>query len=78
MPTRFCDKNYPIDKSPIDEILAKQKALESRFNVIHSDNLTRYSENFFDLVVGFDVLEHIPQSNLHIFISEVKRILKKG
>jgi SAM-dependent methyltransferase len=71
------DKKWDVFGTEINEYLVRV-ALESGFNVIHSDNLTDYNENIFDLVVAFDVLEHIPQSDLPNFISEVKRILKKG
>ena len=53
-------------------------AIKNNFNVIHSDNLISYNDDFFDLIVAFDVLEHIPQKDLTLFINEVKRILKKG
>jgi len=70
------DKKWNIFGTEINEHLINA-ALESSFNVVHSDNLKHFEENFFDLVVAFDVLEHIPQNNLPFFISEVKRILKK-
>jgi 2-polyprenyl-3-methyl-5-hydroxy-6-metoxy-1,4-benzoquinol methylase len=71
------DLNWDIFGTEINEHLIKA-ALDCGYKVIHSDNLLAYSENTFDLVVGFDVLEHIPQSDLLNFINEVKRILKKG
>ena len=55
-----------------------ESALHSGFDVIHSDNLKDYDDDFFDLVVAFDVMEHIPQDSLTEFITEVKRILKVG
>lgn len=71
------NKKWEIFGTEINEHLVKA-ALGSGFNVIHSDNLRDYGENFFDLVVAFDVLEHIPQNELPKFINEVKRILKVG
>jgi len=46
------------------------------FNVRRSENLSSFNENSFDLVVAFDVLEHIPQENLLNFFNEVRRVLK--
>ena len=71
------NKKWDIFGTEINENLVKV-AFESGFNVRLSDNLLAYNENIFDLVVAFDVLEHIPQNDLLNFISEVKRILKKG
>jgi SAM-dependent methyltransferase len=51
-------------------------ALQSGFNVSHTADLLQFSDNSFDLLVAFDVLEHIPQDDLPKFFSEVKRILK--
>ena len=31
----------------------------------------------FDLVIAFDVLEHIPQDEIIFFLKQVKRVLKK-
>ncbi len=71
------NKKWEIFGTEINVQLVKA-ALESGFNVIHSDNVRDYGENFFDLVVAFDVLEHITQNELPNFISEVRRILKVG
>jgi len=36
----------------------------------------RFKDNSFDIVISFDVFEHIPNSNKHLF--EVRRVLKSG
>jgi len=35
-----------------------------------------YKDNFFDVCICFDVLEHVPDANF--FLKEVRRVLKKG
>jgi 2-polyprenyl-3-methyl-5-hydroxy-6-metoxy-1,4-benzoquinol methylase len=71
------DKKWDIYGTEINEHLVKA-ALECGFNVCQTDNLLVYSESTFDLVVAFDVLEHISQNDLPNFIGEIKRILKNG
>ncbi len=53
-------------------------AKESGFNVRQSKTVACFKDNTFDLVLAFDVLEHIPQDNLLDFLIEVKRVLKNG
>ena len=50
-------------------------AKSNNFDVHHTDNLSTFSNNSFDLVVAFDVLEHIPEDKLIDFMLEVKRVL---
>ena len=59
----------------INENLVKT-AIGCGFDVRHSDNLMAFEDDSFDLIVAFDVLEHIPQDTLPNFIKEVRRILK--
>ena len=55
-----------------------QIGTEFGFNVSHSEDLSFFPDGAFDLVVAFDVLEHIPQDTLLIFLLEIRRILKSG
>lgn len=48
------------------------------FNVTSADDLSHFSSNTFDLIVAFDVLEHIPQDFIPEFFKETKRLLKDG
>lgn len=46
------------------------------FDVRHTNHLRSYADATFDLIVAFDVLEHISQENLLEFLSEAMRTLK--
>jgi len=53
-------------------------ARASGFNATHAEDLSPFADAAFELVVAFDVLEHMPQESLRGFILEVKRILRPG
>ena len=55
-----------------------QTAIDHDFNAICTDSLTTFEDRTFDLIVAFDVLEHIGQEDLLNFLSEVKRIQKNN
>ena len=40
------------------------------------DDYFNFNDSFFDIVISFEVIEHL--SNPHNFLSEIKRITKKG
>ena len=46
------------------------------FDAHHVEDLLAFPSDAFDLVVAFDVLEHIPQDVMPGFLLEVRRILK--
>ena len=48
------------------------------FDSVCADDLSTFTDGTFDLVVAFDVLEHVSQENLLTFLRAVKRILKDG
>jgi SAM-dependent methyltransferase len=45
------------------------------FKTFFADNLTSFEDNSFDLVVAFDVLEHINQGKIVGFLENINRIL---
>lgn len=53
-------------------------AQENGFNALLSSDLSELEANHFDLVVAFDVLEHIPQDQISFFLNQVCRVLKIG
>ena len=60
-----------IEKKALDLI---KNSLYKEKNVCDACNLS-YKNNFFDVVVAFDVLEHIEKDN--VAVKEIKRVLKK-
>ena len=64
-----------VDISQSGIAIAKEKCPEVDYFVMHGENLD-FAESSFDLVVSFDLVEHIPDVDRHF--SEVHRVLKKG
>lgn len=48
------------------------------FKAVNSDNLIIYDSDSFDLIVAFDVLEHIAKNKILDFLQEVDRVLRGG
>lgn len=48
------------------------------FDVHFTNNVSNFPQDHFDLVVAFDVLEHIPQEYLGEFIKRIRDILRPG
>lgn len=59
-----------------DELVAV--AREAGFSVRQAADMSAFDHDSFDLVVAFDVLEHIPQEELPAFLTTISQILKKG
>jgi SAM-dependent methyltransferase len=55
-----------------------ETARKRGFNVAHSADLSAFPNDSVELVVAFDVLEHITQNAIVDFMLDVKRILKPG
>lgn len=51
-------------------------AKEHQFDVVQTDDLECFSDNSFDLVVAFSVLEHIDRNRIQDFIKQIARILQ--
>jgi SAM-dependent methyltransferase len=69
------NKRWDIVGTEINKDLV-EAARRLNFNCICADNLSTFGDDTFDLVVAFDVLEHVSQGNLLSFLREVNRILK--
>ena len=55
----------------------KYNAPNLRFIEMDATNL-QFTDNLFDIACSFQVIEHIPEEKLIKYLSEVKRVLKKG
>lgn len=74
---QYCaDRNWDVTGVEINPLLVKL-AQEKGFTAVLSENLLELADEQFDLVVAFDVLEHIPQDEIIFFLKQVKRVLKK-
>lgn len=62
---------YATEVNPrLTDIAAKQG-----FEVVTTDNLDSFADNSFDLVIAFDVIEHIPQDELASLFNDIHRVL---
>lgn len=52
-------------------------AESQEFDVYHANNLSFFEPDQFDLIVAFDVLEHLPKDELIGWFFEINRILKE-
>jgi len=68
-------RGWDITGTEINPELVR-RATEHGFCARHAENLALFSENHFDFVIIYDVLEHIPQERLLDLLSDVKRVLK--
>lgn len=69
------NKQWNIKGTESNEVLidiAKQKG----FEVYNENSLDFFEESSFDLVVAFNVLEHIAPDEVDLFLLKIKRILK--
>lgn len=73
---RYCKENqlnvYGTEVNYKLVQVAKQKG----YNVICTDNLKSFEDKKIDLIVAFDVLEHIEQDKILDYLKEIKRVLK--
>jgi SAM-dependent methyltransferase len=74
---QYClDCGWDITGTEINPLLV-QTAQEKGFHAILSEDLVELADEQFDLVVAFDVLEHIPQDKIIFFLTQIKRVLKQ-
>jgi SAM-dependent methyltransferase len=69
------EKNWCVTGTELNELLVEY-AVEDGFKAICAKDLHNLKDDTYDLIVAFDVLEHISQDILPSFFREVRRILK--
>jgi len=69
-----------IDLNEKDLKIAKKECKEKNcgFEKGSALNLKKFKRNYFDIVVMFDVIEHIPKGTEKKCLKEIKKILKKN
>ena len=55
-----------------------ERARKSGFDAVYSEDLSPFPDSSFNLVVAFDVMEHIPQDQILGFLAQVQRVLLDG
>lgn len=71
------NRGWQISGTELNQALVSI-ATENGFHAVHTADLTPFTDNSFDLIVAFDVLEHIPQDKIPQFLMHVNRVLKPG
>jgi SAM-dependent methyltransferase len=71
------ERRWDIYGVEINEALVNV-ALDRGFSVALAGDLGGFKDDSFDLIVAFDVLEHIHQDALSEFFKDIKRVLRPG
>ncbi|EQD72861.1 Cyclopropane-fatty-acyl-phospholipid, partial [mine drainage metagenome] len=53
-------------------------AKEQGYSAVNCEDVSGFDDDTFELVVAFDVIEHIREGELYGFLLEIKRILRDG
>ena len=61
-----------------ENTLLVNKGIDAGFKSLFSGDLSRFEDDSFDLVVAFDVIEHLSTDALECMLGDIKRILRKG
>lgn len=69
---------YGADVSEKNVGKMQQDVQGVNFKTIGVDGILPYQDNYFDLFVASEVLEHMPDEELGICVQEIGRVLKKG
>lgn len=68
---------YGVDASAEMLSVAKCKKIPVKLCIGNHKNVS-FPDNYFDFIYVIDVLQHIPQNELHLLFSELHRVLKPG
>lgn len=82
----FSNAIYELGYENVQSMDINEKAIKTgkglypkiadRINVGDAQDLSKFKDASFDVVISFDVIEHLPNVDQHF--SEVKRVLKRG
>lgn len=67
-----------LDKKDLETAKAEVKERNIKFQKDSALDLSKLKENYFDVVVMFDVIEHIQKNTEERALKEIKRVLKKN
>ncbi len=74
---QYCtNRQWNITGTEINPLLVGI-ANEKGFQAVLSENLLELEDRQFDMVVAFDVLEHIPQNEIIFILKQIKRVLRE-
>lgn len=59
-----------------DELV--KSAHENGFDAVHADDLAKLPAGQFDMIAGFDVIEHIPQAAIIPLFRQLRALLRPG
>ncbi len=66
-----------LDKKTIELAQRKYKKINLKFVVGKVENLPLKKSHYFDVIIGFEIIEHLDSQNQNKFLKEIKRVLKK-
>ncbi len=77
---RQSKKIIAIDINKKDLDIAKKEVKEKNVKFGHGSvlDLKKFKENYFDIAVMFDVIEHLPKNTEETALQAIKRVLKKN
>jgi len=71
------EREWDVFGTEVNEDLVAA-ARKNGFDAAHSADLSALPDDSFDLIVAFDVLEHMPHDAIVDFMLDAKRVLKPG
>lgn len=67
----FCD----LSQVALEQLIKKYPQYKKNTSIVYKDN-TNYPNNYFDIIVSIEVMEHV--TNLRLYLKEIHRLLKTG
>jgi 2-polyprenyl-3-methyl-5-hydroxy-6-metoxy-1,4-benzoquinol methylase len=67
-----------LDEKDLENAKSEVKLKNVKFEKGSALNLKKFKKDYFDIVIMFDVIEHIPKNSEDLVLKEIKRVLKKN